>query len=169
MAGPGLTMSEPEKVLRDPVYGYVYIHDPMIWDVLAAKEVQRLRRIRQLGTAYLTYPGGEHSRFSHALGTYEVVRRMVAAFSRAESGFSRDRARLAMAAGLLHDLGHGPFSHTLEHRWGVSHEQWGAAILRDPSTDVHQVLAAYDRDLPAQVADVIMKQHPDRLVSSLVS
>jgi len=169
MVVPGRGMSEPEKVLRDPVYGYVYIHDPLIWDVLAAKEVQRLRRIRQLGTAYLTYPGGEHSRFSHALGTYEVVRRMVQTFSRAEPGFSPERARLAMAAGLLHDVGHGPFSHSLEHLWGASHEQWGANLIMDPSTDVNQALAAHDPDLPQQVADVLLKRHPDRLVSSLVS
>ncbi len=162
-------MSEGEKVLRDPVYGYVYIHDPLIWDVVNTPEVQRLRRIRQLGPAYLTYPGGEHSRFSHALGTYEVVRRLLQAFERERQGISPERARLAMVAGLLHDVGHGPFSHALEPLWGPSHEEWGARVLVDPATTLHQVLAAYEPSLPGQVADVILKRHPDRLVTSLVS
>ncbi len=162
-------MSEGEKVLRDPVYGYVYIHDPLIWDVMNTPEVQRLRRVRQLGPAYLTYPGGEHSRFSHALGTYEVVRRLLQAFDREHQGLSPERGRLAMVAGLLHDVGHGPFSHALEPLWGPSHEEWGAALLMEPTTAVHQVLAAYDPSLPRQVADVILKRHPDRLVTSLVS
>ncbi|MDA8199840.1 MAG: HD domain-containing protein [Thermaerobacter sp.] len=162
-------MSEGEKVLRDPVYGYVYIHDPLIWDVVNTPEVQRLRRIRQLGPAYLTYPGGEHSRFSHVLGTYEVVRRLLQAFDRERQGLAPERARLAMVAGLLHDVGHGPFSHALEPLWGPSHEEWGARLLADPTTALHQVLAAYEPSLPGRVADVILKRHPDRLVTSLVS
>lgn len=169
MAGASRGMSEGEKVLRDPVYGYVYIHDPLIWAVVNTPEVQRLRRIRQLGPAYLTYPGGEHSRFSHVLGTYEVVRRLLQAFAREQQGLSPARGRLAMVAGLLHDIGHGPFSHALEPLWGPSHEEWGAKILTDARTTLHQVLADSDPSLPRQVADVLLKRHPDHLVTSMVS
>ncbi len=169
MAGAAGGMSEGEKVLRDPVYGYVYIHDPLIWAIVNTPEVQRLRRIRQLGPAYLTYPGGEHSRFSHVLGTYEVVRRLLQAFGREQQGLAPARGRLAMVAGLLHDLGHGPFSHALEHVWGPSHEEWGAKILEDGRTTLHQVLADCEPSLPSQVADVLLKRHPDRLVTSIVS
>lgn len=162
-------MAEEEKVLKDPVHGYIYIHDSLFWDLINTREMQRLRRVRQLGTTYLTYPGGEHSRFSHALGTYEVVRRILSAFDRNAYAFPVELQRLVLAAGLLHDIGHGPFSHALEPLWGVSHEAWGDAILQSPATEVHQVLAAVAPDFPAQVADVVMKRHPNRLAVALVS
>jgi HD superfamily phosphohydrolase len=162
-------MSEEEKVLKDPVHGYIYIHDPLYWDLLNTREMQRLRRLRQLGTTYFTYPGGEHSRFSHALGTYEVVRRILSAFDRNGSPLDPDVARLVMAAGMLHDIGHGPFSHALEPLWGPRHERWGEQVLLDPATEVHEVLARVDRTFPAAVADVIMKRHPNRLAVSMVS
>jgi HD superfamily phosphohydrolase len=162
-------MGEEEKVLKDPVHGYVYIHDPLFWDLVNTREVQRLRRIRQLGTTYLTYPGGEHSRFSHALGTYEVLRRILQAFGRNGYPVEAEWARLVMAAGLLHDIGHGPFSHALEPLWGPSHEAWGERILLDPATEVHQVLATVAPAFPGEVADVVMKRHPNRLAVSMVS
>lgn len=162
-------MGEEEKVLKDPVHGYIYIHDALFWDLINTREMQRLRRLRQLGTTYVTYPGGEHSRFSHALGTYEVVRRILQAFERNGYPLDPDLQRLVMAAGLLHDIGHGPFSHTLEALWGPRHEVWGERILLDPESEVHQVLDAYAPGFSGLVADVIMKRHPNRLVVSMVS
>jgi hypothetical protein len=70
---------------------------------------------------------------------------------------------------MLHDIGHGPFSHALEALWGPRHEVWGERVLLDPETDVHQVLARFDASFPAAVADVIMKRHPNRLAVSMVS
>lgn len=162
-------MREEEKVLKDPVHDYIYIHDPLIWDVMNTPEVQRLRRIHQLGTAYLTYPGGEHSRFSHALGVYEVVRQFVAHFDRNAYAWDPALNRLAEVSGLLHDVGHGPFSHSLEDLFGTRHEAWSERIIRDPDTALHQVLAAVDPAFPDAVADVIGKRHPNRLVVSMVS
>lgn len=162
-------MGEEEKVLKDPVHGYIYVHDSLFWDLINTREMQRLRRIRQLGTTYFTYPGGEHSRFSHALGTYEVIRRILQAFDRNAYAFPQELSRLVMAAGMLHDIGHGPFSHALEPFWGPRHERWSEKILLDPSTDVHQVLTTVDSSFPGQVADVIMKRHPNQLVVSMVS
>jgi HD superfamily phosphohydrolase len=75
-------MMHEEKVFKDPVHGYIYVNDRLIWDLINTKEMQRLRRVRQLGTSYMTYPGGEHTRFSHSLGVYEVVRQIVQAFAR---------------------------------------------------------------------------------------
>ena len=66
-----------EKVFKDPVHGYVHVRDKIIWDLIGTKEFQRLRRIKQLGTTYLTFHGAEHSRFNHSLGVYEIVRRIV--------------------------------------------------------------------------------------------
>lgn len=162
-------MREPEKVLKDPVHGYIYIHDPLIWNVINAREVQRLRRVRQLGAAYLTYPGGEHSRFSHSLGVYEVMRQILSHFERNGWGLSAEEQRLALVSGLLHDVGHAPFSHALESVLGTHHEDWSVAIIRDPTTEVHRALAGVSPEFASQVAQVISKTHPNRLVVSLVS
>ena len=68
---------EEEKVFKDPVHRYIHVRDQVIWDVIGAKEFQRLRRIKQLGTTYLVFHGAEHSRFNHSLGVYEIVRRII--------------------------------------------------------------------------------------------
>ena len=73
---------EEEKVFKDPVHKYIYVQDQMIWDLIDTKEFQRLRRIRQLGTSYLTFHGAEHSRFSHSLGVYEITRKIISQFER---------------------------------------------------------------------------------------
>lgn len=162
-------MSEEEKVFKDPVHGYIYVHDPLIWDLINTREMQRLRRIRQLGTTYMAYPGGDHSRFSHSLGVYEVVRQILSAFQRNGHPLSPDDGRLAMVSGLLHDIGHGPFSHAVEKVIGLRHEVWGETIITRPETEVHQVLERYQSGMAHEVASVIAKRHANRLVVSLVS
>ncbi len=162
-------MREQEKVIKDPVHGYIYVHDPVIWDLLNTREMQRLRRIRQLGTAYLTYPGGEHSRFAHSLGVYEVIRQVLSHFERNGYRWPTEDRRLAYAAGLLHDIGHAPFSHALESVLNTRHEEWSEQIIRHPETEVHQVLARVASDFPAQVGDVLGKRYPRRIIVSLVS
>src|SRR5690606_8010795 len=103
-----------EKVFKDPVHRYVHVRDRVIWDLIGTKEFQRLRRIKQLGTTFLTFHGAEHSRFNHSLGVYEIVRRIIDdVFSSREEWYWAPRDRLlALCAALLHDLGHGPFSHS---------------------------------------------------------
>ncbi len=164
-----MRMSEDEKVLKDPVHGYIYVHDPVVWDLINTREMQRLRRIRQLGATYFAYPGGDHSRFSHSLGVYEVVRQMIGAFDRNNYPWPHEYDRLALAAGLLHDIGHAPFSHALEKLMEVRHERWSVAIIRDPSTEVHQVLEAASPGLSEEVAAIIDKSSPNRLIVSMVS
>lgn len=167
--GIGVRLSEDEKVFKDPVHGYIYVHDPVIWQLINAREMQRLRRIRQLGATYFAYPGGDHSRFSHSLGVYEIVRQMINAFDRNGYAWPHQYDRLAMIAGLLHDVGHGPFSHALEKVTGVRHERWSVAIIRDPSTEVHQVLETVGPGFAEDVAQVIQKTFNNRLIVSLVS
>src|SRR5699024_7830114 len=101
------------KVCKDPVHRYVHVRDLGIWDLIATKEVQRLRRIRQLGTTYVTFHGAEHSRFNHSLCVYEIVRRMIKNFQQDESWHPEERLTTLCVA-LLHDLRHGPFSHSFE-------------------------------------------------------
>lgn len=166
---PSASMSEEEKVFKDPVHGYIYVHDAVIWDLINTKEVQRLRRIRQLGTASVTYPGGDHTRFSHSLGVYEVIRQVLLAFERNNYVWPHHLDRLTMVSGLLHDVGHAAFSHALEPVIGMRHERWSERIILDPATEVHQVLEKVYPGFSAHVADVISKRYPNPLVVSLVS
>ena len=110
-----------EKVFRDPVHDYVHIRDHVILDLIETREFQRLRRIKQLGTSSFTFHGAEHTRFNHSLGVYEITRRIISQFQRnylsvsETDGLWQPKERLvALCAALLHDVGHGPFSHTFE-------------------------------------------------------
>ena len=96
------------RVFRDPVHGLIGLHgdDARLGRILDTRAVQRLRRIRQMGFASLVYPGAEHSRFGHALGALHVASRVAAAL-----GLAPDVAQHVKVAALLHDVGHGPFSH----------------------------------------------------------
>ncbi|HEV8149954.1 MAG TPA: HD domain-containing protein, partial [Gemmatimonadales bacterium] len=119
------------EVIRDPLWDNITL-DNIALELLDTPAVQRLRYIRQLGHAFLVYPGATHSRFEHALGAYHLTRRALAALeARGELARVPDGARLAVTlAGLLHDIGHYPFSHALEEAGFVSHETQGAARLR---------------------------------------
>src|SRR5690625_3215465 len=99
------------KVFKDPVHRYVRVKDQVIWDLIATPEFQRLRRIKQLGTTYVTFHGAEHSRFNHSLGVYEIVRRIIKKIEHHDSWNNGERI-LTLCAALLHDVGHGPFSHS---------------------------------------------------------
>ncbi|MFS8652691.1 MAG: HD domain-containing protein, partial [Caldibacillus sp.] len=120
-----------EKVFKDPVHRYIHVRDRVIWDLINAKEFQRLRRIKQLGTTFLTFHGAEHSRFNHSLGVYEIVRRIIDDVFRSREEWhweERDRL-LTLCAALLHDLGHGPFSHSFEKVFHLDHEQYTQKII----------------------------------------
>lgn len=118
-----------EKVFRDPVHDAIVIRDPLVLGLVDTPEFQRLRRIRQLGLAYGTYPGAEHSRFGHSLGTYHL-----ACLVAEQLSLDPSEARLLSLAALLHDLGHGPFSHVWERTPLAvgGHEEWTLRILRGP-------------------------------------
>lgn len=157
-----------EKVFKDPIHRYIHVKDQLIWDLIKTKEFQRLRRIKQLGTLYLSFHTAEHSRFGHSLGVYEIVRRMIdESFFGREAWDNADRP-LALCAALLHDLGHGPFSHSFEKIFGTDHEAFTQAIITG-DTEVNEVLSRVDADFPQEVADVINKTHDNKLVISMIS
>ena len=157
-----------EKVFKDPVHRYVHVRDRVIWDLIGTKEFQRLRRIKQLGTTYLTFHGAEHSRFSHSLGVYEIIRRIVDDVFEGRPQWSHDERLLTLCAALLHDLGHGPFSHSFEKVFQLDHEQFTQAIILG-DTEVNTVLNRVDADFPKKVAEVIAKTYKNKLVVSLIS
>ncbi|MWC31139.1 HD domain-containing protein [Paenibacillus sp. MMS18-CY102] len=158
-----------EKVFKDPVHKSVYVQDQLIWNLINTKEFQRLRRIRQLGTSYLTFHGAEHSRFSHSLGVYEITRRIISQFERNEySDWPRQERLPALCAALLHDLGHGPFSHSIEDVFDTDHEDWTCRIIMG-DTEVNQVLREIDDRFPERVAAIIKKKYDKPIVVNLVS
>ncbi|MFG6119410.1 HD domain-containing protein [Thalassobacillus sp. B23F22_16] len=156
-----------EKVFKDPVHRYVHIRDRVIWDLVGAPEFQRLRRIKQLGTSYLTFHGAEHSRFNHSLGVYEIVRRIIHNFEDRPNWDPNERL-LCLCAALLHDLGHGPFSHSFEKVFKLDHEDFTQEILLGDTT-INAILNRVENGFPKKVADVINKTYHNKLVVSLIS
>ncbi|TFJ93398.1 HD domain-containing protein [Lentibacillus salicampi] len=156
-----------EKVFKDPVHRYVHVQDRVIWDLIATPEFQRLRRIKQLGTSYLTFHGAEHSRFSHSLGVYEIVRRIIGNFENRDD-WNNDERLLCLCAALLHDLGHGPFSHSFEKVFKLDHEHFTQQIILGETT-IHTILERVEPGFSQKVADVIDKTYEDKLVVSLIS
>jgi HD superfamily phosphohydrolase len=156
-----------EKVFKDPVHRYVHVREELIWDLINSPEFQRLRRIKQLGTSYFTFHGGEHSRFNHSLGVYEIMRRILETFE-GRIHLSYEEKLLCMCAALLHDVGHGPFSHSFEKVFRYHHEDWTRAILLG-ETKINAILRRMGEDFPKKVAEVIAKTYENKLVVSLIS
>lgn len=157
-----------EKVFRDPVYGYVHVFDKLIWDLIQTKEVQRLRRIKQLGGTYMVFHTAEHSRFSHSLGVYEMARKIIRALMYCGTVLEEEERLLVLSAALLHDLGHGPFSHSFESVFNVRHELFTERIIME-DTEVNQVLESYQKGFATKVRDVINKTYDNPLVINIIS
>ncbi|TPR22027.1 HD domain-containing protein [Apilactobacillus timberlakei] len=165
-----------EKVFRDPVHDYIYVQHQVILDLINTKEMQRLRRVKQLGASSFTFHGAEHSRFTHSLGVYEITRRICDLFLRnyptkePGDGLWDDSERLvALCAALLHDIGHGAYSHTFEHIFHTNHEMITQEIITSPKTEVNKVLRKVDPELPKQVAAVINHTYSNPQVVQMIS
>jgi len=143
------------KVIRDPIHNLIRLEGEdgrLVLDLIQTPEFQRLRRIRQLGLTCLTYPMAEHSRFGHSLGVYEVARRMLDALRERRSeepalyDALEEQRRVILVAALLHDIGHGPFSHVFEAvvprpagappQYPRKHEEWTIRVIRDKMANV---------------------------------
>jgi hypothetical protein len=122
-----------KKIVNDPVHGFISISYPLAFDIIEHKYFQRLRHIRQLGLTYLVYPGANHTRFQHALGTMYLMASAIDVLRAKGHNITHQEAEAATAAILLHDIGHGPFSHSLEFSLaqGISHETIGMSFMRE--------------------------------------
>lgn len=112
------------KIINDPIYGFVTIPSDLIYDLINHPYFQRLRRIKQLGLTNLVYPGALHTRFHHAIGAMHLMQETVIILRQKEIAITEEEEQAVLIAILLHDIGHGPFSHALEHSLvkGVNHE-----------------------------------------------
>lgn len=166
--GMELKRLDETKVLKDPVHSYIHIHYEVIWNCLDSKEFQRLRRIRQLGGDFQVYPTAEHSRFSHSLGVYEIVRRMVTEVKMLCAELTEYEKVCVMLAGLLHDVGHGPFSHAFEHVTNHSHEEYTAKIILG-DTELNSILRAVSKKMPEDIVSIIQHTHENDILNQIVS
>lgn len=166
MLKPKLT--QESKVMRDPVHGYIHVQYQIIWDLINAKEFQRLRRIHQLGGTFQVYHTAEHSRFSHSLGVYEIVRLMIETIEGLKEALSNFEMIALLCAGLLHDLGHGPYSHAFESVTDVNHELMTSRILLEDS-EINEILSAYDASLPKMVSSIIDHSADRQLLTQIIS
>jgi hypothetical protein len=155
-----------DRVFRDPVHGLVEFKgsDRPLAELLDTRPLQRLRRIKQMGFAWLVYPGAEHSRFGHALGAFHIAQRVARRLELADPV-----ALHVKVAALLHDVGHGPFSHAWEHVFpGASHEHWGARIATEHA-ELAAALEALEPDLPATLGRFWGKGYRPHFARKLVS
>jgi len=151
------------KILNDPVYGFISIPDGLLFDLIEHPWFQRLRRIKQLGLSHLVYPGALHTRFHHSLGAMYLMKRAIAELQSKGHGISANEALASYAAILLHDVGHGPYSHTLEHSIadGVSHEHLSKLLMMRMNDNLGGKLS--------EAIQVFDDRHPKGFLHKLVS
>ena len=145
------------KVFRDPVHNLIAFEDTpcdrLLLDLINTREMQRLRRVKQMGVSELVFPGADHSRFAHSLGVLHTAGLFLEQLERHGTGpLPEGQRAFVLCAALLHDAGHGPFSHVFEQVTGQRHEGYTRLIIQDEETEVHQRLRAFDRAMPEQLA-----------------
>ncbi len=160
-------LEEEGKAIRDPVWGYIYLPEPLL-ALIDTEDFQRLRNITQLGFVHLVYPGARHTRFEHSLGVYHLAKQFLVRLLRSDPPLELEDEdiRVFLAATLLHDIGHYPFSHTLEELlpFFEEHEERARRIIEDPSSAVNGVLRCDLNVDPTRVANVIDYKSKDRQI-----
>ena len=140
------------KIIRDPVHNIVPFTDSkcdrLLLKLINTKEFQRLRRIKQLGLSQLVFPGADHTRFAHSIGVMQIARAFLKRVNCvSDSEIGEEQQIVVLIAALLHDLGHGPFSHAFEKVTGDKHEKRTLEIITDSSTNVNKVLTEFSSEL----------------------
>ena len=151
------------KIINDPIYGFVTLPDDLVYDLINHPIFQRLRRIKQLGLTNLVYPGALHTRFHHAIGAMYLMTEALQVLKSKGIKITDDETRAAIVAILLHDIGHGPFSHALEHTIvkGIHHE--------DISTMLMDELNKVFKGKLSLAITIFEDKHPKRFLHQLVS
>ena len=151
------------KIINDPVYGFITIDDELIFKIISHPYYQRLRRIHQMAMAALVYPGAVHTRLHHSLGAYHLMCNAISELKGKGFSITSEEERGAKAAILLHDIGHGPYSHALENTLieGVTHEEISLLLMKNINDEMNGEL---------QIAiDIFTDKHPKKFLHQLVS
>ncbi|MFN2530813.1 MAG: HD domain-containing protein [Pyrinomonadaceae bacterium] len=162
-----------ERIYRDPVHNIIRLRTDtdegqLMMRLIDTAEFQRLRRIKQLGLGLYTYQGAEHSRFTHSLGAFHLMTRMLDRLGERYSITPEARVA-ARAAALVHDIGHGPFSHVMEKVLDFHHEHWTAKVVRSSSSEIGALLRNYSAELSENVARIIEGSFEPHALAQLVS
>ena len=162
-----------ERIYRDPVHNIIRLRTDnregdLMMRLIDAPEFQRLRRIKQLGLGLYTYQGAEHSRFTHSLGAFHLMSRVLDRLSEKYS-INEDDRTAARAAALLHDVGHGSFSHVMEKVLGLHHETWTVEAVLSEATEIGRLLRSHSPALPGKVAAIIEGKFQPAALAQLVS
>ncbi|MEM6381714.1 MAG: HD domain-containing protein [Pseudomonadota bacterium] len=173
--------------IRDPIHGLIKFEskiDELAWSLIETPEFQRLRRIKQLGFSELTFPGATHNRFAHSVGVYANARKLLNVaegyLGSGASQYDPDRADDILIASLLHDIGHGPFSHAFERAREVvaeqrdhgpieKHEKYSAKIILDPNGQILPLLEDHRAGMATKVAAVISSDEPRDIYDAVIS
>lgn len=173
-----------EQRLRDPIHGLIRFskspRDQLLWALINTKEFQRLRRIKQLGLTELVYPGATHSRFAHSVGTLEFARKILETllFTKQIQTLDTHRELVMLCAALLHDVGHGPFSHTFENveeeRTSTErsnpkrHEHWTLEVITG-DTEICRCLESYKKGFSQEVGELFLAEPGLDIYSCIIS
>lgn len=164
-------MTSTRKIINDPVFGFLNIPDGAIYHVLQHPYLQRLSRIRQLGLSFFVYPGAMHTRLLHSLGAMHLMQEAINVLSQKGIGVSNAEAQAAMLAILLHDVGHGPFSHVMEHTLvdGITHEEISLMMMQQIKKDMlHDQLPTYAEALDLAIK-IFKDEYPKHFLHQLIS
>jgi len=158
-----LSTANKRKIFNDPVYGFITIPNELIFDLIEHPYFQRMRRIRQLGLSHLVYPGALHTRFHHSVGAMHLMNSAIKTLREKGQPISDEEALGASIAILLHDIGHGPYSHTLEHSIvnGINHESLSAIYMDNLNKEFNNKLS-----LGIQI---FRDEYPKKFLHKLVS
>ncbi len=158
-----MILSTKNKIINDPIYGFITVKDPLIYELIDHPYFQRLRRISQLGLTYLVYPGAYHTRFHHAIGAMHLMGRAIYTLRQKGHEITPEEECGVLIGILLHDVGHGPFSHALEHTIipGVSHEALSLKIMEELNHE-------FDGALTLAI-DIFTNNYPKAFLHHLIS
>ena len=161
------------RTYYDPLHQSITLNssipeEQMVMELIDSSPFQRLRRIKQLGPAYLTFHGAESSRFTHSLGVFQLARRAINHLSELDSRLKKNKFILYGAA-LLHDLGHGPLSHTSEEIFKINHESWTGKLINSYQ-EITTILNRYGTENAKAIAELIQsRKAPEKLIISFIN
>ena len=158
-----MAVQNKKKIFNDPVYGFISIPDELHFDIIEHQYFQRLRRIKQLGMSHYVYPGALHTRFHHSLGAMHLMQQAIQVLRSKGKTITKDEGQAVSLAILMHDIGHGPYSHTLEQSIvkGISHENLSMLIMQNLNLEHNHQLD--------EAIEIFCGRHPKSYLTNLVS